>query len=189
MRCHTHGRGFTVYPPGHFPYGRTPLAPVTADGRWVMGSEAVGAQRFQGTLFDAALDACRGRAWPKESYDGDPKPRFPTQLRHLNRTASLLSVHPRVGSGERETAAAILPVPGQVLHDGAALIECQPHYRNWGQAICCVLDALAGGPFLFERLAECGARVGLWPLPQIWEAGQVRRPTFRNLRTRAPPAS
>src|SRR3712207_4169119 len=33
MQCHTHGRAFTLYPLGHVPYGRLPVAPVGLDGQ------------------------------------------------------------------------------------------------------------------------------------------------------------
>ena len=32
LRCRTHGVYFTVYPPGHVPYGRCSLAPVDLQG-------------------------------------------------------------------------------------------------------------------------------------------------------------
>lgn len=188
MRCRAHNRGFTVYPPGHFPYGRVPLAPVAADGHELLSEPGGGAQRFRGTLFEAALDASQGRAWPKECEDGDRRARFPTQVRHLEQAARVLGVHPQLGAGAQEAAMAILAVPGQVVHEGACLIESQPGYRSWGQAICGVLDELLMRRTLFARLAECGARVGLWPRPEFWEHGRRHRPSFQRVRTRAPPA-
>ncbi len=47
--CATHRRHFTVYPPGHVPYGRQAVAPVDERGRVVApGQEAA---CWQGTLF------------------------------------------------------------------------------------------------------------------------------------------
>src|SRR4051812_12975097 len=31
-RCGPHRRAFTLYPPGHVPYGRVAIAPVSSDG-------------------------------------------------------------------------------------------------------------------------------------------------------------
>ena len=40
LRCTTHDLGFTLYPPGHVPYGRRAIAPVAADGSLVRGDDA-----------------------------------------------------------------------------------------------------------------------------------------------------
>ena len=189
MRCRAHHRGFTVYPPGHFPYGRAALAPVAADGHERLSEPGGGgAERFRGTLFEAALDAAEGQAWPKESEDGDRRARFPTQVRRLDQAARVLGVHPQLGAGAQEAAMAILALPGQLVHEGAGLLASQPGYQGWGQAIGAVLDELLMSRSLFARLAECGACAGLWPRPEFWEHGRRHRPAFQRVRTRAPPA-
>src|ERR1700681_2138751 len=35
VHCGRHGRAFTLYPPGHVPYGRLAIAPVSSDGALV----------------------------------------------------------------------------------------------------------------------------------------------------------
>ncbi len=100
MCCRTHGRCFTLYPPGHVPYGRQRLAPVAPDGNPLVSAK--GAERFRGTLFEAALDAAEGQVWPHRYCDGSPLPRFPTQLVHLVRGAGLVGVAPGLDARQRE---------------------------------------------------------------------------------------
>lgn len=188
VRCTTHKKGFTIYPPGYVPYGRQPMAPVAPDGSLV--STTNGAQRFVGTYFDAALDAAQQRAWPHESIEGSLMPRFPSQVRHLTHSALLLGIQPGLHGNLRDEIAQILLVGGQRLHDSAARIERQPGYFGLGQAICGVLDALVPTTSLFERLAEAGAAICLWPTPHLWDPHRkiLRKSRFHCIRTRSSPA-
>jgi hypothetical protein len=187
MRCGTHKKAFTVYPPGHVPYGRQRVAPIAPDGGQikVAGDEHF----FAGTYFDAALDAARHCAWPHEAYDDSLQSRFPTQVRHLKRAALLLGTEPGLDAHLREQTAQILAVPGQLLHDNSALIKKQPGYQNRGTAICNVLDCLAQTTSVFERLVEAGAGLFLWPPPELWDIQMktLRPSRFRCIRTRASP--
>ncbi len=47
LLCRTHGRSFTVYPPGHVPYGRIAVAPVDALGFPVGGQGGWEASLFR----------------------------------------------------------------------------------------------------------------------------------------------
>ncbi len=107
FRCRTHGIGFTVYPPGHVPYGRVALAPVAPDGHVLITAHS-GTGRFENTLFAAALDAADHQAWPQAAEDGYRVPRFPTQMRRLVRACRLLGVEPTLEAGSRECLGSIL---------------------------------------------------------------------------------
>jgi hypothetical protein len=187
MRCRVHRKGFTIYPPGHVPYGQKPVAPVAPDGSWI--ERESGAKRFAGTCFDAALDAADNHPWPHASYDGNLHLRFRTQLRHLDRLSLLLAIKPDIDEYLREEASNILSIPGQVLHDSASLVEEQSGYRALGTAICNVLETIAETNTLFERIAEAGAVVTLWPTPYFWDYQHqiLKAPPFRRIRTRASP--
>ena len=164
MRCRVHGHGFTLYPPGHVPYGRKRLAAVAWDGSWEQSNQesggegcgqALAEERFRGTYFEAVL-----------------------------------GVAPELGSRQRERIAAILGVPGQKLEDAARGLEPGAGYRCLGQAAVAVLQVLPSDSSLFERLAESGFWLGWWPAPRrcLGSGRPLRRTPFRVLGTRAPPS-
>jgi hypothetical protein len=188
MRCRAHRKGFTIYPPGHVPYGQKPVAAVAPDGSWIAGKG--GTKRFAGTCFDAALDAADNHPWPHASYDGNLHPRFRTQLRQLDRLTLLLAIKPDPPAADlREEISTILSVPGQVLHDSADLVLEQSGFRTLGTAICSVLETIPETSTLFERIAEAGAVARLWPAPYFWDYQHqmLKTSPFRRVRTRASP--
>ncbi|MCP4600792.1 MAG: hypothetical protein GY847_09715 [Proteobacteria bacterium] len=175
VRCETHDKAFTIYPPGHYPYGRQLLAPVAPDGGLIM--EKSGVERFEGTLFDAAMDAARGHVWPNVSMEGSLTPRLGAQNRHLSRIALMLGIQPGLHERLREDSARVLELSGQLLLDSAALIKERPDARSQGKAICCILNVIENSTSLFERLAEAGSNVCLWPPPKRWN------PRLRNFQS------
>lgn len=188
LRCRTHRIAFTVYPPGHVPYGRVALTPVAPDGHALI-TPRHGANRFEHTLFAAALDAADHQAWPHSAEDGHIIARFPTQMRRLVRACRLLGVEPALEAEARACLGSILGVAGQHLQDGSRRIAQQPGYHSRGEAVVGVLDALRGaGIALFDRLVACGTQVGLWPALQRWDpdAGRLQCP-FAECLARAPP--
>ncbi len=83
--CSTHPQGrYTLYPPGHFPYGRKPMAPYSSTGELL---PAVGTNRplWEMTIFAAAVDAADGERWSPES-PWDDSLRRRTQGRRLELT-------------------------------------------------------------------------------------------------------
>lgn len=188
LRCRIHEIAFTVYPPGHVPYGRVALAPVAPDGTVLITADG-GSNRFEHTLFGAALDAAEHQAWPHSAEDGYLIPRFPTQLRRLVRACRLLGVEPALEAEARQCLGSILGVAGQHLHDGAVQIQQQLGYHNRGKAVVGVLEAVRWtGMALFDRLAACGAQAGLWPGPQRWDpVSGCLQCAFAERIARAPP--
>lgn len=59
VSCRTHRICFTLYPPGHRPWGRQPLVRLAPDGKELAGGTSPKAA-FADTPFDAAIDASRG---------------------------------------------------------------------------------------------------------------------------------
>ncbi|MCP4755024.1 MAG: hypothetical protein GY866_29450 [Proteobacteria bacterium] len=187
MRCETHDIGFTLYPPAFAPYGRKPIAPVGPDGSLLVQSDSI--NPFEGTYFDAAIDARDKRPWPSQSLFGSLESRFRTQQRHMDRAALLLGIDSSIDERQREQIAHILSIPGQVLHDNAILIENQHSYSVMGDGICSVLNEIPLTSSIFMQLARSGAIAGVWPLPLLWDRNNdtYRRSTFQPLRTRASP--
>ncbi len=167
LKCKTHKIGFTVYPPGFAPHGRTLLAPVAPDGS--PATEKSGALRFEDTYFDAAIDATNRVFWPSESLEGSMKPRRITQRRHLERASLILGVHPGLDERSREELAQILSLPGQQLLDNAKKFHGSSGDHGRGKAICNILSLIEDSPVMFSRLADAGAAVCLWPWPDRWD--------------------
>ena len=184
MCCRTHGIAFTLYPPGHVPWGRQSWAPVAPDGTVLTTEE--GALCFQGTYFDAALDAAMDVVWPKEKvFEEDfHYPSFLTQQCHLERALKLLGL--KEESAGREAFAQTLFLPGQILHAASQAIVGSSALNTIGRVVS---DVLAELPVvlgdLFERLTACGAAVGLWPELHVWRPHlrQLQRRVFSHGRT------
>jgi len=128
VHCGLHRRAFTLYPPGHVPYGRLAVAPVSSDGALVKdvpSSEAtpreasITALDWPGTLFGAAVDAAAGQAWPRRPPTRPAHWR--TQGRRLARGARLIGIGPAVEDGlrHREQRARRLGVPTLVIVEQA----------------------------------------------------------------------
>jgi len=190
MWCSTHQRSFTIYPPGHVPYGRKPLIIVATDGGRVLDLEN-GAERFRGTVFDAALDASLNKPWgDKAGVRGVWSP-FSTQIHQIQRAAAILGLEPDIHDDQRHAIAQTLMLPSLLLHAGAACFAANSGYQKEGEAICSVLKALPETTSLFERLAETGFQTGLWPAPFFVDPDHkwLRPSRFQHFRTRAPPTS
>lgn len=197
MRCRVHGHGFTLYPVGHFPYGRKRLAAVACEGSPERseerstggGDEQEAPECFRGSYFEAVLDAAAGKAWPQTGYRGSLRERFPTQMRQLRRGLRLLGAAPELEGRQREQIASLLGVPGQTLEDAVRGLERAAGYRRLGRAGVRVLAVLPGDGSLWQRLAESGALLGEWPAPRLCpgRGRALRRTPFRMPGTRPPP--
>lgn len=198
--CAVHDVSFTLYPPGHVPYGRESLTPTAEGGEWISaepeedggcGNQAAPspANVFRGTLFDAALDAAVGRIGRREDAAGSCELWWSTQGRRLERGLALFGLTAEVDTDERHALAEILALDTLLLGDLARQVAVRSGYRQRGQAICGVLAALRPGTWLPDRLAECGHRRGLWGQPWRWDcrSGALRLQPYRVVDTRAPP--
>ncbi|MBN1444373.1 MAG: hypothetical protein JXA90_16800 [Planctomycetes bacterium] len=184
VRCHTHGHAFTLYPPGFAPYQRTPLVALAPDGSQPIADppsrDPLAA--FEGTLFDAALDGERRRAWARSSQGGAPDRWWSTQGRHLQTAAKLLGVAPETDARLRERIAGALSVDHLFLRDRARTDASGYHARS--KLVCAVLRRLWRVTRLALRLLYCGRLIGRWGLPCIWDPA---RRDFDRLPFRLPP--
>lgn len=185
MRCRSHRRGFTLYPPGHVPYGRIAIAAVAPDGSPIRDND--GAERFRGTLFEASLDAAEQKPWHRE-HIGSTERWWGTQIRRLALAARLLAVSADVPSTRREQVAEILCVDLLLLREQAQKMRDAQGYQQRGIAVCHVLDALPHGSFLPERLLQCGYLASLWGAPHRWlpPIATLHRQAFRATGTPRP---
>ena len=92
--CGAHRRAFTVYPPGHVPYGRQAVAPADSRGQVLRqggGEAAHGRPMWEKTIFVAAVEASAGQQWSDSSL-GQDQWRRRTQGRWLELGARLLGL-------------------------------------------------------------------------------------------------
>ena len=190
-RCGTHGRAFTLYPLGHRPYGRKMVVPATLQGELVLAAVPEGPATVPAsvtpqqepppprrpawarTIFDAALDAANGAAWPRE-VPSESRPAddyWNTQRRSLVDAARLLGIDPDTSDRARERIASALDIPHLTLRDAAHDFASAGGYRSRGAAIVSVLDRLEPRRGIVDDLSYCGAVAGLWGRPSRWDPG------------------
>jgi len=157
---------FTLYPPGYAPYRRQALLALSPDGRPIGSDRARAAASFEGTLFEAAIDAERARAWPRESgtaTTGDKG--WGTQGRHLRLAARLVGISSDLCERVRETIAAVLSVDSLLLREHSRA----KGYRALGTGVCAVLARLTGAARRAFSLLVCGHLIGRWGEPLLWD--------------------
>ena len=168
---HPHGR-YTLYPPGHYPYGYEQLAPYSPSGQLLVDS-TTRQPVWQTTLFAAAVDAAKAERWPSESrwfQPHDPRRRR-TQDRRLQLAGRLMGVHPALDDGARERIATRLGVATLTLLSGAG--SWTRNCKTRGTAIMAVLLALPLRASLLDRMPAAGAESGLWAHPWRWDAARA----------------
>lgn len=183
FHCQTHGRHFTLYPPGFAPYQRQPLLGLAPDGgEPIADSEGGDAARYAETLFEAAVAARDGQRWSRESKElkqiGDRW--WSTQNRHLDRALLMLGLAATLSTKLRELIASVLSVDLLTLLERSSACG----YRQKGAAICAVLEVLSDRRLF--RLLSSGQSVGLWGDVDYWDR-QRRVRLFRLPGTRSPP--
>lgn len=178
VSCLDHGHAFTVYPPGHVPYGRVAVAPVSREGGMLPDAEG---EHWQGTVFEAAADASEGIRWSSESPADDPRRRR-TQGRHLSVAEELLGLATDLSDEQRAIVAEYLRVPTMLLREAA--LEPGSSWTERGGAIAAVLAELELTSSLPERLLAAGSCVRRWPVPWISEPGGLRSVVPEHRRTR-----
>ena len=185
VECVTHGFAFTLYPPGHVPYGRALIAAVSSDGQAVVDAErdpGESAGAWEVTVFGASRDASCGRAWPRRACEGYES--FRTQCRRVELAATLLGVV--VASDAAQLVmAAVLGVAALTLRDAS----CAFHAPSWrlythrARALLTPLAELGRAGGVLERVLAAGALIGQWGAAYRWES-QAR---VLRLQTRGPP--
>jgi hypothetical protein len=173
VKCYTHGRCFTLYPPGFAPYQRQPVVRLALDGAVPLGDgqeELHGFEAFESTLFEAALDAREGRAWARNSERQIPERWWSTQGRHLRLALGLLGICATLGDRLRERIAEVLRVPLLILRQEATKErEKALGYRQRGKAISRVLRKIRCDRGAAFRLLFSGYATGQWGLPLSWD--------------------
>ena len=161
VRCLTHGRFFTIYPPGFVPYGRQ---------AWPTTEAEVATAPALRPIRDAADEATA--RWP--DYGDVERPGWAsTQWRHLVHLGRWLGLLGPELLGQQVAAALDLP-----LHEHAAARQDYQAggYRQRGQAILRVLRAVGRRSALWCRLLGAGHMSGVIgrAVVVVNRTGQVR---------------
>lgn len=161
MRCAAHRLAFTVYPPGHVPYGPVPLVELAPDG-----GDATGESE---TLFDAAAEAAHEepRLWPRQEAP-DPGATRSTQARRVARGALLLGLAaPRTSV---ELAAAVSQLPRGALVEARERVASTAGLIARSREVAKTFTALSerAKRALMDRLAVLGHLAGCWGPPYRW---------------------
>jgi len=184
VRCGTHRKGFTLYPPGQVPYGRVALAPVAPDGEPLAAVSAEGerAPAWSATIFGAAADARDGKAWPREhEEDTGGSDLWQTQLGRLDLAAKLLGLVSAADERLAELIAGRLGVPLLQWREASAQHQAARGYRARGRVVMELVVRVQPAPCLLDKLIGCGVLVGLFGEVRRWElcAGRPRCTLFR----------
>lgn len=187
VRCKTHKTGFTLYPPGHVPYGQQAILQVGPDGSLLhdeqgQAPESKAGQPFEATCFQAALDAACGKYWnPQNPQRGFPGPDrwWGTQRRQLDKAVRWFGLDPCSKGQIRELICSALAVDQLVVEIGARAVANSSGYRVRGEAVVDVLEAV-DQQCILERLLLSGHIAGLWGRPLRWDgnARVLRSPVF-----------
>jgi len=173
VRCVTHRRAFTIYPPGHVPYGREPLVELAPDGG-ELGQPAPSTQEAASpSLFAAARAAAEGVRWPREGAPSSVGGVRTTQRRHIARAADLLGLaEEKTRTPSASVVAGVTGLAEGELVEVAAGLASSSDLLAWGHAVARVVGRLRArvGRALMDRLAVLGHLAGLWGRPYRWLA-------------------
>jgi len=178
LHCKVHHRYFTVYPVGHVPYDRCPLAAVDLCGEPIQRSQP--AEPAEG-LFEAASDAAKGRSWACEPE----RPRYPTQRRRIERSAQLLGLVPSLCRPTVEGILDHLDVAGLDHHLACRQYQGTKSLKARGSAILDIRQRIGSDRSRVLRLLAAGSLSGLWGHPWLWDAARGRRLSLLSRLSRA----
>ncbi len=169
LECNIHNSYFTVYPPGHVPYGRKALvSDIALDGCHVKSETEETSDLFGESLFDAPLRASQGVFYPKEGSCDPFDSCYDTQLNHIKKAALILGILPEDKAPKCIHIMEILNLPHSLQAEPFSCFSDQEwDYRKTSQLICNILSRLPADK-RFERLVACGALSELWPSLCIW---------------------
>lgn len=185
VECVVHGQAFTLYPPGHVPYGRVPWVDLAPDGSEPTRGQGEEAAPPPVTLFTAASDAAQETVWPRDSAPEPPGAVRSTQRRRLLRAAELFGLVEGGGS-KPETVAGATGLPAGEIVEAACALRGPVSLVVLGRRVTGFLHRLVrlAGRAVMDRLALLGHLAGLFGPPHRVEGPgsellEIGRPFWR----------
>lgn len=169
--CSTHRRCFTLYPLGHFPYGRVALAPVGPDGAplYSCAEGQADCLAWGTTLFAAAFALVAGVA----PLPADPKAWWATEAPDsLPFAAAVLGFVAHVADSVRQTVAETLGIASIVLRDAARDYQAAHGQLARANVLVATLGLLRPDRGLVNNILGSGALVGCWGRVERWDPGR-----------------
>ena len=183
--CVRHGLVFTLYPPGHVPYGRDAYVELGPDGSALEREPGDSKSAVSSGYFVAVHDAAEGALWPVDSAPRLPDAVRSTQRRRVSRATTLLGLKEGFPPGP-ETVASVTGLSAGALLEMASGLTLVGDLRRRGRQARDVLLQLArcSGRALMDRLAVLGHLAGRWGHPYRWRSAiaaliELGRPFWR----------
>ncbi len=176
MECRTHGVAFTLYPPGHVPYGRCPVAPVDLQGRPLCTADEHGREAtlsWEQTLFGAALDGAHRKAWPRRNGLPEQQGCWRTQGRRIRQLGQIVGL---VDAGDNPMLGP-LGVSALGLREARAAYAQAKGYKDRGRAVGTIaMELQRASCDVLDLVLAAGFASGRWGHPLRWDArqGQLR---------------
>lgn len=169
LQCRTHGIAFTLYPPGHVPYGRCAVAPVDLEGQPLFGVDEEPCEAtlaWEQTLFGAAQDAARRQAWPRRN-DGAPQQGcWRTQGRRIAQLGQVLGL---AGAGD-SVMVGPLGISALGQREAEAAYGQAKGYEARGRAVSTIASELQSVPCdLLDLILAAGFVAGSWGRAYRWD--------------------
>jgi len=169
-RCHAHRVSFTIYPPGHVPYGRIAIVAADSEGRRIRGDA------LALTVFSAVFETTDRDGGAREGAVHVPRVHRRTRGRRLGLCAALVGIAGLVTDPVRGRIADALSVPALLLREAAQAYSASCSMHERASVIRSVLVSVALATRRIGLLAA-GYFARLWGRPHHWDSvGQVLRP-------------
>ncbi|MBW2735461.1 MAG: hypothetical protein JRH20_24010 [Deltaproteobacteria bacterium] len=171
VKCETHGVAFTLYPPGHVPYGRVAVAAVDREGRPLRRGDDRTELAWEQTLFGAAVDGAGRIAWPRTGAADGSLGSWRTQGRYIAQAAELL------GLTEIQEPVLVGPLGVSELgqREAAGAYGRATGYETRGLAICTIVQELELVDCdLLDMILFAGFAAGRWGRARRWDAREAQ---------------
>ncbi len=170
VRCETHGVAFTLYPPGHVPYGRVAVAAVDVQGKPLHRADdmtSVPRLAWEQSMFGASQDAAKAVAWPRSGHDAASfQGSWRTQGRYIAQASDVLGL---TGS-EHPSFVGALGVSALGQREAASAYRSAGGYEARGRAVCMIVGELELTPCdLLDVILRAGFAAGRWGRPRRWD--------------------